>query len=237
MTAVWITRACPGAERTAGQVRAMGLEPVVAPLLAVQALATGAIDLGGVGALAFTSANGVVAFAARSPTRDLPVFAVGAATAAAARAAGFAAVRAADGDVETLATAIAKCRWAFGGVVLHPAAAEPAGDLIGALGGLGVAGRVLPIYESAPTALAPELLAMIPRFDAVLLHSPKAARVLAEILSDHPAPRLIAVCLSQAVAAPVTESGLARIAGRAFAERGSAANLACKHGGNRRGAA
>ena len=53
--------------------------------------------------LVFTSANGVAAFAALTPDRALPVFTVGDATAEAARAAGFAAVRSAGGDIGMLA--------------------------------------------------------------------------------------------------------------------------------------
>ena len=88
---IWITRAEPGASRTAEKLRALGHEPVVAPLLQARPL-PGEIGLTGVGALAFTSANGVNAFAERSPERSLPVFAVGDATAAAAHKAGFAEV-------------------------------------------------------------------------------------------------------------------------------------------------
>src|SRR5262245_41571800 len=94
---IWITRAQPGADATAGRVRALGREPLVAPLLEVSPAGGGPIDLAGVGALAFTSANGVRAFAAREAGRGLAVFSVGAATAAAARAAGFAEVAASDG--------------------------------------------------------------------------------------------------------------------------------------------
>src|SRR5262245_38438369 len=86
---IWITRAQPGADVTAERVRALGHEAVVAPLLAVRMIPDVSIDLRGVAALAFTSANGVRAFADASGERGLKVFAVGAATASAARAAGF----------------------------------------------------------------------------------------------------------------------------------------------------
>ena len=86
---IWITRAQPGADATAERVRALGHDAVVAPLLAVQVLPDVEIDLRGVAALAFTSANGVRAFADANGERGLKVFAVGAATAQAARKAGF----------------------------------------------------------------------------------------------------------------------------------------------------
>ena len=100
---VWITRAEPGASRTAARLRDMGCEPLIQPLLAVEPLTPPLPDLDRFAALAFTSANGVAAFAALTPRRDRPVFAVGEATAGAAREAGFVAVRSADGDLTDLA--------------------------------------------------------------------------------------------------------------------------------------
>jgi uroporphyrinogen-III synthase len=201
----------------------MGYEPLVAPLLEVRPLPGGPIDLAGVGALAFTSANGVTAFAVRSGERGLPVFAVGGATAAAAREAGFARVSSAEGDVAALAAAIA-AHAPFGGDVLHPAAAEPAGDLISALGALGVPARALTAYETVARTPDAETTARIPALAAVLLHSPKAARVLADHLARHPAPKLTALCLSEAVAGPLPTTGLAAV--RAAAEPNEAALLA-----------
>ena len=62
---IWITRAQPAADVTAERVRALGHEAMVAPLLAVRPVEPEPIDLEGVAALAFTSANGVRAFAER----------------------------------------------------------------------------------------------------------------------------------------------------------------------------
>ena len=116
----------PIGDLIAERVRAMGHEALVAPLLAVRPLEDAVVDLTGVAALAFTSANGVRAFAERSGERRLKVFAVGAATAQAAQAAGFSTVLSADGDVEALAEGIAARRNELRGVVLHPGASEPA---------------------------------------------------------------------------------------------------------------
>jgi uroporphyrinogen-III synthase len=196
---VWITRASPGAESTAARVRALGFEPVIAPLLQSRPVGSGPVDLTGVGAIAFTSANGVTAFAARSGERALPVFAVGAATAAAARAAGFGHVLSSDGDVATLAATLAAHERQIRGAVLHPTAAEPAGDL--SVSGLPV--RRLTVYETAPAPRDGRIEAQIPYLHAALVHSAKAARLLAGVLREHPAPRLRLLCLSPAVAAPL----------------------------------
>ncbi len=204
---IWITRTQPGAEATAQRVRALGHEAVVAPLLAVRTIPDVAVDLSGVAALAFTSANGVRAFADATGERGLKVFAVGAATAQAARGAGFKSVLSADGDVEALAEGIAARRGELRGVVLHPGAAEPAGDLAGALERQGVEARRLILYETAPVEDIDT--ATLAKSDAVLLHSPRAAQALARLLKDHPAPGLRALGLSKAVMKPLARTKLA----------------------------
>jgi uroporphyrinogen-III synthase len=206
---VWITRTQPGAALTAERVRALGHDAIVAPLLAVRAIEDAVVDLTGVAALAFTSANGVRAFAEASGERKLKVFAVGAATAQAAQAAGFSTVLSADGDVEALAEGIAARRNELRGAVLHPGAAEPAGDLAGALEKHGVAARRLILYETGPVALDPAEARALTRADAVLLHSPRAAKALAAVLKAHPAPKLRALGLSKAVIRPLARTPLA----------------------------
>ena len=146
---VWITRAQPGAARTAARLSALGFDPVVAPLLKIRALPQPAPDLTDVAALVFTSRNAVSAFASLTAARDRSVLTVGDATAEAARAAGFADVRSASGDLKALAQLIAADLPPFvhGNVLLHPAAREPAGDLA-ALLGPSTPVRTLPIYEA-----------------------------------------------------------------------------------------
>lgn len=199
---VWITRARPGAEATAARLSALGFSPLIDPLLEVRDLPWTA-DLAGVGALAFTSRNGVTAFAQASEERGLPVFAVGAATADLAAEAGFSRIESADGDVAALAALIAARRETFSGALLHPAAAEPAGDLVSPLVRAGIEARTIPAYESVVRAPSAETLAVLNDLHAVLLHSPKAARALAAVLIERPAPALRAFCLSPAAAAPL----------------------------------
>ena len=204
---VWVTRAEPGASATAKRLRAAGHDPLVAPLLAIRFLAP-LMDLNGVAALAFTSANGVRAFSALSEDRALPVFAVGDATAQAARAAGFARVRSASGDVRGLAALIEAERAGLPGEVLHPGARALAGDLAGTLTAAAVSARAVAVYEAAPAALSAETLAVLPSLDAVLIHSPRAAQLLAETA----APRTLrACCISAAAAAPLAGAGFRRI--------------------------
>ncbi|MFN3512591.1 MAG: uroporphyrinogen-III synthase [Phenylobacterium sp.] len=209
---VWITRASPGAEATAERVRALGHSPLVAPLLAVEMVAGPAPDLAGVGALAFTSANGVRAFAERSADRSPPVFAVGAATAAAARAVGFRRVLSADGDVKALAEGLIARKGEIAGAVLHPGAREPAGDLVGALAAAGMEARRLVLYDTVAAPAPQAALDALPEIDIALIHSPKGAKALAAVLRKHPAPRLRIVAISKAALAPLAR---ARVAAKA----------------------
>ena len=205
---VWITRAQPGASRTAARLRGMGFTPLIQPLLAVETLSPPVPDLDRFAALAFTSRNGVAAFAALTSRRDRPVFAVGDATAQAAREAGFVAVCSASGDLTALARRIAA--ELSDAALLAPQAETPAGDLAAALAAAdarAVSLHPLNVYRTAPTAAAapPEA------FDAVLIHSPRAAQALAALV---PAPlsaaRLAGVviaCISPAAAAPLSAVG------------------------------
>ena len=133
--------------------------------------------------------------------RNLRVFAVGAATAAAAKAERFRTVLSTEGDVEALASGIATRKRQLEGVVLHPGAAEPAGDLVGALAGFGIPSRAVTLYETVPRPLPADFRARLSRLDGVLVHSPKAGRRIAQIVEAEPAPRLAAYCLSAQVAA------------------------------------
>lgn len=211
---IWVTRASPGAEATAARLRAMGLAPLVDPLLEVRDLSP-VLDLAGVAALAFTSVNGVAAFARKEADRTRRVFTVGDRTARAAHEAGFANVASAEGDVEALAALIVGQAGRLDGAVLHPCALEPAGDLVSPLVAAGLVARRIAVYETLAREPAATTLAGLDGLDAVLLHSPRAARKLCEILARRPAPGLRALCLSQAVAQPlearVQAGGLASV--------------------------
>jgi uroporphyrinogen-III synthase len=204
---VWITRAEPGASRTASRLRDLGLEPIVGPLLEIESLDPLLPDLDAFAALAFTSVNGVDAFAALTPRRDPLVFAVGDATAQAARDVGFVAVRSAAGDLAALARLLAsdlRC-----GAVLAPQAATPAGDFAAALTAAGAKGldvHTLAVYRARPAVAAPP-----PAFDAVLVHSPRAGLGLAA-LGRHALAHAVIACISPAAAAPLAAVGLAPIA-------------------------
>jgi len=98
-----VTRPIEDAQTLTAALAAREVTALVEPLLTIRFLPETNIDLSGVQALVFTSANGARAFAAASPRRDVAVFAVGDRTAATARALGFGDVISAGGDVAHLA--------------------------------------------------------------------------------------------------------------------------------------
>ena len=192
---LWVTRSQPGAGRTADALRGMGHDPVVQPVLHAEPLEV-ELDLGRTAALAFTSGQAVRAFAALTPRRDLPVFTTGEATAAQARRDGFAVVRSAAGDAEDLARLILERPPS--GLVLWPCAEEPARDLAVMLAEGGVAAIRQPIYRTVMgTEPAPQGL------DGVLVHSARAAQVVAKLLPVLDARSLSLYALSAAAAEPL----------------------------------
>jgi uroporphyrinogen-III synthase len=207
--AVWITRAQPGADETAARVRGLGLQPLVSPVLEVRRL-TPEIDLDGVAALVFTSRNAVTAWAALSPGRDLPVLAVGDATAEAAREVGFGRVESARGDVHDLAALIDRRAPELGGRLLHPRAAETAEDLAALVRAPLVSAPVYETVEVRPS----EALDGLARLDVVLVHSPKAARTLARLVAR--SVGLTFLCISDRAAAPLLQAGHEKVLAAPF---------------------
>jgi len=199
---ILVTRSEPGASETAGRLRAIGFEVAVEPLFMIAPVEA---QVPAFDALAFTSANGARRFAQLSPRRDVPVFCVGARTSEAAREMGFADVASADGDVNALAVLIQK-QLRSGARLLHVGNEESRGDLAGQLQAAGWNAAFLPIFRAVPvTAPGPRLaqhLSGQAKFDAVLIHSPRAGAILAELATTSGGgARLPVVAISDAAAA------------------------------------
>ncbi|MGE0829030.1 MAG: uroporphyrinogen-III synthase [Hyphomonadaceae bacterium] len=199
-----VTRAEPEAQETAARIRARGHAAFVAPLLRIKDRA-GDVRLESAQALLFTSANGVRAFARQSEERGLPVYCVGDATAAAARAAGFAKVKSADGDAGALVALAVHALDPRAGALLHMSGADLASDIAAELRALGFRAERRIVYEAAaagalPASAAALLAADPPGLDLVFFHSPRAARIAASLISSTAARGLDAACLSPAVA-------------------------------------
>ena len=204
---VLITRPWEDAEPLAAALRTHGVDSVVAPLLNVRYLAGPALDLQGVQVLLATSANGVRAFAARQPDRNLPVYAVGDATARTARAEGFAEVEVASGDVAALAELVRDRLDPAAGTLIHAAGTKVAGDLAGMLGEGGFDYRRAVLYEALTAERLPPVAVQGIRdrsLDGVVMYSPRTAATFVKLVQkaelDNNCHAQHAFCLSQAVA-------------------------------------
>ncbi len=187
MPTLLITRPAEDAVPLAEQLRAMGVDSVVSPLMDVVPVAGPEIDTEGLAGFLVTSANGARALAARTGRRDFTVHAVGSASAEVARNLGFQKVTSAEGDVDALAAHVAALRQPAEGIFLHAAGSVTAGNLAGALGNLGFDVRVAHLYEAKPVATLPaaalEALS-IGSIDGVVLYSPRTAQLFDRLAAD-----------------------------------------------------
>jgi len=187
---VLILRPEPGASATAARARAMGLTAVVAPLFEVEPLDWSPPTGRRHDAIFLTSAHAArLGGAGLETLLSLPAYAVGEATADAARAAGFAQVHAGPAD---------------GAALLVRAAAD------GVRTALHLCGRDhMPLHhpdvqvEAQPVYAAVERRAPldIPAGAVALLHSPRAAAIFARRVRGRGGIRIAAISAAAATAA------------------------------------
>lgn len=144
-----ITRPEADARAFAEEAEALGFSPVFEPLLEIAPLPAPPLPDAPPQALVFTSTNGVRAFVQAYPLPPCPAYAVGDATARAAKAAGFDAVRSAGGDVHALERLVLAELEPSAGPLIHSAGQSVAGDLQGALTKAGFRVVRLPLYQSS----------------------------------------------------------------------------------------
>lgn len=199
---VLILRPEPGAGETAARARALGLDPVAAPLFEVRPLPWQAPDPASFDALLLTSAQAArLAGPELAVVAALPCYAVGEATAAAARKAGLAAVRTgpADGAAALQLAARAGARR-----ILHLCGREhrPLSHRQ-----LSIEHRI--VYAADAAAILPEAAdAALARGALALLHSPRAASTFAALVAERGGIRLAAI--SEAAAAEAGEGWAAK---------------------------
>jgi uroporphyrinogen-III synthase len=162
-----------------------GIAAIIEPLLAIRYRdPVPPPDLDGVQAVLCTSANGVRALARLSPERAVKLFAVGDATAARAKAEGFADVYSAGGTVGDLIELVGGCLRPEAGRLLHVAGSVVAGDLAGELRARGFSVDRAVLYEARPVGALSEttvraLAASI--VDFALFFSPRTAAIFARL--------------------------------------------------------
>ena len=184
---ILVTRPRGEADLFAVALAMRGHDAVVAPLLDIVIDDAPPLDLAGVQAVLFTSANGVRAFAHTQKIREIKTFCVGDATAAAARNAGFGTVESASGDVETLAALVQNRLDPKDGTLIHATGTAVAGDLAGVLGAEGFDVRRVQLYRADTATKLPDDAAeglRNARIDVVTFFSPRTAEIFARLVLD-----------------------------------------------------
>jgi uroporphyrinogen-III synthase len=167
-----ILRPEPGASATAESARAMGLETVAMPLFAIEPLEWQAPEASGFDGLLLTSANAVRHGGDRlNALRGLRVYAVGEATAEAARAAGFDIASSGEAGVERLLGSIDGDLRLLHLCGEHRVAVEATQAI-----------TAVPVYRSAELPGPGDLARLAGQTAAV--HSPRAGRRLAELVDQ-----------------------------------------------------
>lgn len=217
-----VTRPEPDAGREAEALAARGHEAVLAPLLKIEFTRDVPLDFAGVQALIVTSRNALRARRELPDARKLPLFAVGEATARAARDIGFANVTTGPGTAEELAELIAATLEPKHGPLVHLAGETLAFDLKSRLEAKGFTLRQPVLYRARPAEQLPaQALSLLKsgKVDGAILLSPLTARTFALLIDKHgvvtQGRRLVCYCLSQAVAEVLSVLGFeVRVAAR-----------------------
>jgi uroporphyrinogen-III synthase len=209
---VLVLRPQEDADRTARKLAARGHEAFVAPVLAIRQTGE-APPPGPFSAAILTSANAVPALASVHWERDVPVFTVGARTAATANAAGFKNVRTAEGDAAAL-SALVGASVPAGGRLLHAAGRERKPEPDASLTEAGFTVSTWIAYEAVAAERLPpaaEDALREERLDAALHYSRRSAGVALDLagVAGVAAPflALAHICLSEDAAAPLRSGG------------------------------
>jgi len=215
-----VTRPQSDAERTASALRALGHEPISAPLLHIEVLPDAELGSGPWAAILVTSANAAFAIAQHprgAELKNLPVLAVGERSAQAMRAAGFVDVISAGGDSGDLAR-LAAGRLKQSVPLLYLAGADRSGNIAGDLAAQNYAVHVAVIYRAVAEGGLPRVAAeaLATGIDGVLHFSRRsaeayvnAAREAGLLQTAVTKPRHF--CLSAQIAEPLAQAGAADI--------------------------
>ena len=224
-----ITRPQPDADQLAATLRGLGHQPIIAPLFTIiyddSAALPADSEWAKLGGLIFTSRNGVRALARRRPfarrrqaatTKNLPVFAIGTATAACAQSSGWRIIYAAGGDVAALVALIGEQQQKRDAPLLHIAGRDRAGDVQAALGKYGLQVERAVLYRAQAIAnWPPAIMAQLhaAQIDGVVLYSQRAAQQFLRLWGRQwaamtaPPALPIFYCLSPAIADIVRAAG------------------------------
>lgn len=216
-----VTRPEPDALKLGGVLEERGHEATVDPLLSVSFEGSEPIDLDGAQALIATSRNALRALKASpalAQARQLPLFAVGKATATEARTLGFETVVTGAGTAAELVAHIVSALDPAAGLLVHLAGDTLAANLQDELEAHGFRIMQPIVYRMLPAqTLAEETVEQLGmgEIEGIILMSPRTAAVYAALVRKHglaatirPLPHF---CLSAAVARRLEPLGTLRI--------------------------
>jgi uroporphyrinogen-III synthase len=223
--AVLVTRPHPDAEVTAAALRARGFEVLLAPMLRFEPVAFHDDTDARYGAVIVTSANalrGIESHLAGSRLLQLPLFAVGEHTAAAARRVGFEKVIPAGGDAaalrELVLAGVRSKELKRASTLLYLAGADLARDLAGELGERGFSVVTHTTYRMNPLTSLPREISdafAAHRIEAVLHYSRRSARAFLEAARaagvEISALAIPQCCISDGVASIVRDAGASQV--------------------------
>jgi uroporphyrinogen-III synthase len=182
---VLVTRPEPGAHETACRVAALGLAPVVAPVMTVRPVAAELPEPDSLQAILVASGNAVDPLPLSH--RGLPLLAVGDATAARARRSGHTIVHSAAGNAEALADLASRLCDPNGRPLLLAAGRDRGEQLAALLHELGFEVVLRTVYTMEPVPALPEAAQRAIRDDqlrAVLFFSAETARIFMRLVSN-----------------------------------------------------
>jgi uroporphyrinogen-III synthase len=230
--AVLVTRPYPDDEATAGALRARGFEVLRAPMLRFAAVPFQDDADVRYDAVIVTSANALRAIEPQlkgSRLLELPLFAVGEHTAAAARSAGFGQVIAAKGGAASLRdlvlSGVKSKQLKRASTLLYLAGADLARDLAGELGEKGFTVVTHTTYRMIPVpSLPPEICDafVAHQVEAVLHYSRRSARAFLDAARaggvEISVLALPQYCISAAVASILRDAGATQVTSAASAD-------------------
>ena len=214
-----VTRPEPDASDTAARLQALGIEPVVAPLLVYELLSAEFPAPEGLAATAFSSANALRALEAAGAIeryRHLPAYTVGDKTADLAEELGFVMVTSASGAISDLVDLIAHAP--ITGPVLYPHGRDVSADLVRSLAPFGREVIAVPVYAMNPSARLHQTVAEELKsgtIGAALFYSRRTAETFVKltdgVIGRAQRSALGVLCMSETVAEPLVDAHFVRV--------------------------
>lgn len=191
---IWVTQTLPRALESADDYKALGLEPIISPLLDVVFSDADLTAPPSDTFLIFTARNGVLAFVEKHDERFYDVFCVGDATATLANEHGFRNVYSANGTAEDV-IALVRESVPVSRTVLHCSGQQVRGQITQRLKALGHKTKRVEYYASHPVKA---LNISMAELGYVAIYSPLAAKTFSALEASTDLSHVTTVSISQA---------------------------------------